>query len=46
MNAFHYSSTISDFFNKNKSEDEIVRILTENNDFSSTRRTTMDSTIK
>ena len=41
MNAFQYASTISDFFNK--SEDEIVHILTENNDFSSTRRTTIDS---
>ena len=41
MNAFQYASTISDLFNK--SEDEIVHILTENNDFSSTRRTTIDS---
>lgn len=41
MSAFQYASTISDFFNK--SEDEIVYILTDNNNFSSTRRTTIDS---
>lgn len=41
MDPFQYASTISDFFSK--SEDEIVHILTENNDFSSTLRTTMDS---
>lgn len=41
MNAFQYADTISDFFSK--SEDEIVYVLTENNDFSSTKRTTIDS---
>lgn len=41
MNPFQFASTIQDFFLK--SEDEIVHILTENNDFSSTRRTTMES---
>ena len=41
MQNYQYASTVSDFFNK--SESEIVHILTENNDFSSTRRTTMDS---
>lgn len=41
MEAFQYASTISDFFNK--SEEEIVYILTDNDNFSSTRRTTMDS---
>ena len=41
MQNYQYASTISDFFNK--SESEIVQILTENNDFSSTRRTTMNS---
>lgn len=41
MNPYQYASTITSFFGK--SEDEIVHILTENNDFSSTRRTTMDS---
>lgn len=41
MNQFQYASTISAFFHK--TEDEIVYILTENNQFSSTRRTTMDS---
>lgn len=41
MNAFQYADTISGFFNK--SEDEIVHILTENNEFCSTKRTTMDS---
>jgi len=41
MNAFQYADTISDFFSK--SEDEIVYVLTENNDFSSTKRTTIES---
>ena len=41
MLNYQYASTISGFFSK--SEDEIVHILTENNEFSSTRRTTMDS---
>ena len=41
MQNYQYASTISGFFNK--SESEIVHILTENNEFSSTRRTTMDS---
>lgn len=41
MNQFQYASTISAFFHK--TEDEIVHVLTENNQFSSTRRTTMDS---
>ena len=41
MQNFQYASTISDFFCK--SESEIVHMLTENNEFSSTRRTTMDS---
>ncbi|MCQ2143305.1 MAG: hypothetical protein MJY56_04470, partial [Bacteroidales bacterium] len=41
MDPYQYASTITDFFSK--SEDEIVQVLTENNDFSSLRRTTMDS---
>lgn len=41
MTSFQYASTISDFFNT--SEDQIVHVLTKNNDFSSTRRTTIDS---
>ena len=41
MNAFQYAGTISEFLST--SEEQIVHILTENNDFSSTRRTTMDS---
>ena len=41
MQNYQYASTISCFFNK--SESEIVHILTESNEFSSTRRTTMDS---
>lgn len=41
MHNYQYASTISGFFNK--SESEIVHILTESNEFSSIRRTTMDS---
>lgn len=41
MDPYQYASTITGFFSK--SEDEIVHILTKNNDFSSVRRTTMDS---
>lgn len=41
MQNYQFASTISGFFNK--SENEIVHILTENNEFSSTRRTTMNS---
>ena len=41
MATFQYASTISDFFSK--SEEEIVYALTENSEFSSTRRTTIDS---
>ena len=41
MQNYQYASTISGFFNK--SESEIVHILTENNEFSSIRRTTINS---
>ena len=41
MSSFQYAGTIMDFFSK--PEDEIVYILTDNNNFSSTRRTTIDS---
>ena len=41
MNSFQYADSISDFFGK--SEEQIVYILTNNNEFSSTRRTTTDS---
>lgn len=41
MPNFQYADTISGFLSK--SEGEIVHILTENNEFSSIRRTTMDS---
>lgn len=41
MQNFQYASTISGFFSK--SEGEIVHMLTENNEFSSIRRTTMSS---
>lgn len=41
MTPFQFASTISSFYNTD--EDEIVHILTENNQFSSTRRTTMES---
>ncbi len=41
MATFQYASTISDFFCK--SEEEIVYALMENSEFSSTRRTTIDS---
>lgn len=41
MPNFQYADTISGFLSK--SEGEIVHMLTENNEFSSIRRTTMDS---